>query len=314
MSDLKIWFLDVGHGDCAYIKLPNGARMMIDCGGGNDNWPSKLLNYYKVNKTDSPVPLPMQHGNYGLDNLVITHPHGDHLSNITAIHDEIGFYLLDGDYRPFIDKISDDAIDFRKRGKQAAIKFKDVVNKYSGEYLKDNDRVYLANPDCIVEKKRFISYDDGIDLNEISLLVSIKYGIHKILFTGDLTAAAVSKILKSDRAVEFKEFVKGTSVLKIPHHGRENGCSEEMFSLFDNKPILCVASDEVLNDRNQGTSNIDWYTKRTSDTKVSINNEMQNRKVLTTRNDKDIMTTFTIGGNIAVLTNCFSEIKGQIMA
>lgn len=314
MSKLNLWFLDVGHGDCCYIELPNGARLMIDCGGGSDNWPSKLLSHYSITKTLSPVPLAASSMKHGLDNLIITHPHGDHLSDIAAIHDDIGFHLLSGNYRSFIDKIADTSIDYKKRGQEAAKKFKEVVRSYCGTYNPTNDRVALAKSDsCHVKKARFVEYEDGIDLNETSYLVTISYAGQKILFAGDLTASAVTKILQSNKAEQFKSFVKGTTILKIPHHGRENGCSPEMFDLFGSKPILCVASDEVLNDRNQGTSSIDWYTARTNDKKVKINDAMESRKVLTTRKDKDIHFEIPLFGDMAVRTNVFKDLRGQLL-
>lgn len=137
MVDLKIWFLDVGHGDCAYAELPNGARMMVDCGCDDDHWPSKMLKYYEITKDANPVPLPNHShpSGYAIDQLVISHPHGDHISDIEAIHDEIGFYLLTGKHSDFIDKISVDTIDFRKRGQNAAKKFVSIVKKYTGASL-----------------------------------------------------------------------------------------------------------------------------------------------------------------------------------
>ena len=79
------------------MQLPNGARMMIDCGGGNDHWPSMLLKHHKITANENPVPIPNKpHVKHALDNLVITHPHGDHLSDILAIHDEVGFFHLTG--------------------------------------------------------------------------------------------------------------------------------------------------------------------------------------------------------------------------
>lgn len=313
MADLKIWFLDVGHGDCAYIELPNGARMMIDCGCGAEHWPSKLLNYYKVNKIDSPAPIPNHPTGYAIDNLVITHPHGDHIGDITAIHDDIGFFLLTGGYSGFIDEIAIEQIDFRKRGQEAAKKFIVVVKKYTGKYDVSEDRIESAKPTCIVKKARFIKYEKDVDLNELSWFVSFEIGEHKVLFMGDMTAAGIDKILSSDKAKTFKEFVKGTTILKVPHHGRDNGCSQKMFDLFANKPLLCVASDEILNEKNEGTSNIQWYSDRTSDVRISIDGSMQNRKVLTTRKDKDIYFQISDDGNINITTNCFQNIKQAIL-
>ncbi len=313
MAELRIWFLDVGHGDCAYIELPNGARMMIDCGCGEDHWPSKLLKYYGITKKDNPMTIPNDRRKYGLDNIVITHPHGDHISDIQSIHDEIGFYLLTGGYHNIIDRIKIEQIDFRKRGQDAAKKFIEVVKKYTGKYDESKDRVSLAKPVCVVKKHRFIDYEDGMDLNELSWFVSFEIGGHKILFTGDVTSEGIQKILSSNKADSFKNFVKGTTVLKVPHHGRKNGCSHELFDAFGNKPILCIASDEILNERNEGTSNIQWYADRTSDQKIKIDGEMQNRKVLTTRKDKDIFLKITDGGELEVMTNCFQNEKSKIL-
>jgi beta-lactamase superfamily II metal-dependent hydrolase len=313
MSELKIWFLDVGHGDCAYIELPNGARMMIDCGCSDAHWPSKLLKHYKLTKGEKPAPIPNHPTGYAIDQMVITHPHGDHISDIEAIHDDIGFFMLSGGYKEFIDRIAIEKIDFRKRGQEAAKKFVSVVKKYTGEYVKGEDRIALAAPACVVNKKRFVAYEDDIDLNDISWLVSFEIATHKILFAGDLTAAAVKRILATDKASAFKEFVKGTTILKIPHHGRENGCSQEMFDAFGVKPLLCIASDEILNNRNEGTSNIQWYTNRASDEMVNIDGTPQNRKVLTTRKDKDIYLQLSTEGDLHVSTNVFNEIKPQIL-
>ena len=92
---------------------------MIDCGCGEDHWPSRMLNFYKINKEDKPIKIPGEEGKYGLDKLVITHPHGDHISDIEAIHDSVGFFLLRGNYKEFIDKIPLEKIDFRKRNEKS---------------------------------------------------------------------------------------------------------------------------------------------------------------------------------------------------
>lgn len=311
--ELKIWFLDVGHGDCAYIQLPNGARMMIDCGCGTDHWPSKMLKSYGITADSNPVAIPDIKKKYGIDNLVITHPHGDHIADIAAIHDDIGFYMLTGGYSDFIDDIEIEKIDFRKRGKDAAEKFKKVVEKYSGNYVKERDRVASANPPCIVSQRRFIAYEKGMTLNDLSYFVSFQIGNHKMLFSGDMTSKGVNSILSNKKKADnFKSFVRGTTILKIPHHGREDGCSQEMFDAFGNPPLLCIASDEALNERNE-TSDIKWYSDRTNDTKIMIDDELKDRKVLTTRKDKDIFLGISENGQLRISTNCFGDKKQGIL-
>lgn len=312
MNTLKIWFMDVGHGDSAYIELPNEAKIMIDC-GGYDKWPSKVLKYYKVTKTDNPVPLPNVTEKYGLDMLVISHPHGDHIADIVSIHDDIGFYLLSGAYRGFIDNIPIDSIDFKKRGQTAAKKFVEVVNKYCGDYQRESDRSASMPGIFQIISERFIAYEENIDLNEISFLTAISFYDHKVLFMGDLTKTGIDKILNSSKLEGFKNFVKGATVIKIAHHGRVNGCSSELFELIGEKPLLGIVSDETLNEINSGTSNVGWYDSYISDNKVKINGELQARKVLTTRKDKDIFMEFFPDGTFEVHTDCFSIDKESIL-
>jgi len=305
---LNIFFLNVGHGDSAFIILPNEARMMIDC-GGSQNWASKLLKHNGITKKKSP-----NKWGFALDKLVISHPHGDHISDIISMHDDIGFKWLTGNYREFIDNIDSKNIDWRKRNSDAVKKFITVVKKYKGEYKEENDNVAASNPPCIVKSKRFLpTFEKGMDLNELSFFTSFEIGGHKILFTGDMTAEGVKKILKSSKADDFKLFVKGTTILKVPHHGRENGCSEEMFNAFKQKPLLCVVSDKILDETNEGTSNIAWYEDRTSDQKIMIDGKLQSRLVLTTRKDKDIFISISDKGNLDVKTNYFSELRKEIL-
>jgi competence protein ComEC len=312
MAELKIWFLDVGHGDAAYCELPNGARMMIDCGCGEDHWPSTLLKKYDITQGGKPVQIPGDDRRYGIDNLVITHPHGDHLADIQRIRDEVGFFLFTGGYSEFVDKLKGEDIDFRRRGQTAAEVFFEVIRHYKGTYEPAQDRIQNASPACVVKKQRFIPFSEGMDLNELSWFVSFSIGEQKILFCGDMTSAGIRKILASDKANAFANFVSGTTIFKIPHHGRENGCSEEMFNLFGAKPLACIASDEVLNERNEGTSSIDWYHRRTSDDPIPVNGAFESRRVFTTRKDKDIYLQINEEGSINFSTNVFAEIRKEI--
>lgn len=312
MASIKFWFLDVGHGDSSYIELSNGARIMIDCGCGADHWPSKLLKHFSVTAKDKPVSILNESRKFGLDKLIISHPHGDHIADIEAIHDEIKFCWLRGGYAAFIDEITQ-SIDYRKRNEEAVKKFVDVVKHYTGEYDSSRDRTVQACPPCAVEHKRFLVYAKGMDLNELSWFSSFAIGSHKVLYAGDMTSAGIRKILDSNRAEEFKEFVKGTTIFKTTHHGRENGCSEELFKAFGNKPLLCIISDEVLNERNEGTASTQWYHDRTSEDKVLVDGIMQNRRVLTTRKDKDIYIEIDDSGTLSVTTNCFADIRPKIL-
>lgn len=52
-------------GDSAYVELPNGAGMMIDCGCGDNHWSSTLLKKYDITQ-NNPVQIPSESESYGL--------------------------------------------------------------------------------------------------------------------------------------------------------------------------------------------------------------------------------------------------------
>jgi hypothetical protein len=315
MDKLRMWFLDVGHGDCTYVHLPNGSNMMIDCGCGPNHWPSTVLCHFGITKAKCPAPIPGVTAAYALDKLLISHPHGDHLADIRRIKQLIGFYLFVGDYGGIIDQLTLEDVDFRRRDRDAAEVFFDVVREYQGVYEGKKDRVVHARarePACVVDSARFLPYTKGMDLNELSWFTSFTFAGHKVLFTGDMTAAGVRRILASPHAEDFRAFVRGTSILKVPHHGRDDGCSQEMLDLFGRKPIACIASDEVLKERNEGTSNMDWYGARTTDEPISVDGSRQSGKVFTTRNDKDIFLSIGANGTVSFETNVFAQLRAEI--
>ena len=80
-NDLEICFIDVGQGDCTYIKLPNEKNIIVDAGEGNtekyDYGENVVLPYIldrKINK---------------IDYLIISHADSDHIGGVFAILENI---------------------------------------------------------------------------------------------------------------------------------------------------------------------------------------------------------------------------------
>ena len=82
---LEITFLDVGQGDCAYIKTPDNYRIMIDTGdeGTYDNYIKAFLGSRKI-------PY--------LDAAVVTHFDSDHCR---GLYEMLGEKRVDTVYVPF---------------------------------------------------------------------------------------------------------------------------------------------------------------------------------------------------------------------
>ena len=74
---LRVTFLDVGHGSCALVELPNGKRMLIDGGGFYDD--RFDVGRYVV------APF-LWHSRIGkIDTVVLTHPHPDHVNGLPYV-------------------------------------------------------------------------------------------------------------------------------------------------------------------------------------------------------------------------------------
>jgi competence protein ComEC len=82
MSDFKVYFLDVGQGDCTLIELPNGEYMLVDvyrCPGQG------TVDAFKVLRDMLPAG---DNGKQLLHYLVVTHAHDDHIWGIGALAEE----------------------------------------------------------------------------------------------------------------------------------------------------------------------------------------------------------------------------------
>jgi competence protein ComEC len=69
--DLEIHFLDVGQGDCTYIKTPKGKNILIDCGEGNSSKYDEGENVVFPYLLDKKIKK--------IDYLIISHFDSDHV-------------------------------------------------------------------------------------------------------------------------------------------------------------------------------------------------------------------------------------------
>lgn len=116
--DLKVSFLDVGHGEFCYCETPYGHSMIIDCGSG-DVVPSQFLSKISV-----------------IDELQISHPHTDHFEDIH----EISKKNIKSFRCPNPNSFNEKAIGWKKNDQGKIKKLKEVyktikVDNPSGELL-----------------------------------------------------------------------------------------------------------------------------------------------------------------------------------
>jgi competence protein ComEC len=261
---LSLVFWDVQHGLAVYIKTPNNSHIVVDLGIGSFQSGSSfsplrhLYNKYNVSR---------------LDEVIITHPHTDHL-------DDIGNFDLMNPrvlWRP--NHLSrEEVLAGNSSSKQDILqKYFEINDRYNMP-LQDTSNPHLPANNGGVTFQCFIPRPTNhSNLNNHSIVTVISYEGCKVLIPGDNESPSWSELLSDS---DFIKSIQGTDVLLAPHHGREAGFHADLFKYI--KPWLTVISDSSFGD----TSATNRYTQVTKGLTVHRRNGADTtRSCVTTRND-----------------------------
>ena len=266
-SNLEIVVWDVQHGNAIYMKTPNGKHVMFDIGTGSyeDGQEFSPLNYLK-DEWDVDC----------LHYLVISHPHADHISDISNMFDlELKPKALTRPKNIDSDLISNSNQD----------EYSDLVDLYL-----ELDRTYInpvssesdpSNPsnNGEVEIVSFLQDESGTsNLNNYSIVAVIEYAGEKIIIPGDIEEAGWKVLLERE---DFQQAIEDTTIFVASHHGRKAGYHSNVFDYFE--PDVVIVSDGRYSD----TSVTDRYRNYAQgfEVKSRSTEESETRYVLTTRND-----------------------------
>ncbi len=268
-GELFFFFFDVQHGHATYIKFPNGTHWFIDIGHGSIK---------DSNLTFSPL-LHMRH-KYNvtlLDNLVITHPHHDHIEDIFSLSELSVFVLTAPRHLTREDVL---------RGNQPSDirevdEYLRLVNLYSSPVSEVYSPSGSTNNGGVWVRQFHPRNCNRNNLNNHSIVTVFSYAGFKVLIPGDNEAQSWRELL-TDR--EFVTAITGTDILLAPHHGREAGYCEDIFDYF--KPQLTIISDGPVTDTDAAAK----YRNQTTGCKVKSRSTgvVSNRYILSTRYDKGI--------------------------
>ena len=223
----RIWFLDVGQGDCICILGADNHCTVIDCGSLNQNKPGEnilipFLKYMGVSK---------------VDRCMITHPDQDHMNGIVELlqQEDIGVKTLcmaEVFRREYESLESAEAGTLETAGTAKGtsggnVKWKELTKAVTRSGA---DLLWLAAGDCILQGNwsyYVLHPDSGYssgNTNDASLVVLATCDSFSILLTGDLETTGekcvmdeIGNVLPEDYSVD---------VLKIAHHGSRNTTTE----------------------------------------------------------------------------------------
>jgi competence protein ComEC len=262
---LEIVFWDVQHGSATYIKTPNGKHIVQDLGVGS---------YEKKDQEFSPLlHLKNKYHVAQLDQVIITHPHKDHINDILNFN-ALNPRLFSRSINIDVDEISRN---IKAEDKKIFDTYFDIHERYNSPVeLKNDPRIPENNGG--VEIKTFVPLSSYKNINDHSLVTVISYAKSKILISGDNEPPSWKELLTKD---DFRDAIKDVDIFLASHHGRESGYCGEIFNYF--KPRLTIISDGRFCD----TSATDRYSKMTQGWTVyhRKNGQREERKCITTRND-----------------------------
>ncbi len=225
-KDLRLNFIDVGHGDSILIEFPKGKRMLIDGGGLYEdrfdigkNVIAPLLWKKKIRK---------------IDTLVLTHPDPDHLKGLIFIASQFsigqfwdnGFQTESESYVQLKKILSEKKISTQSLNEETPPQ---TINGVEMSVL--NPPVWNAIPRKVHQQW---------DLNNSSLVLKLRFKNVSVFLTGDIGKEAEERILRKDYLIR-------SNILKIPHHGSSSSSSPLFIEKV--KPTYAVLS---VGERNIG--------------------------------------------------------------
>lgn len=207
-------FLDVGQGDAIWIKAPGGVDILID--GGPTSTGEAVVSYL------------FGHGCTGIDFMVLTHPHEDHVGGLNEVlaRMPVDYVLYNGQA---YDSLAYNAWLAATEGVRSAV--------YVGEQF-DFDGV----------APRVVHGDSGdSNANNNILAIVVSYGTFDVLLTGHMETPAEAALLASGEPI-------ASEVLKVGEHGSGSSSWAPFLHAVDARTaVISVGLDKLYGHPAAGT-------------------------------------------------------------
>lgn len=197
-KNLEINFVDVGQGDCTFIRTPYGKSIIIDGGGSN------IASDFNGGKSTL-LPYVLDRGYTKIDFVVISHMDNDHIGNLFTILEELKVKQV------IISKQGEESENYKRLLEIIERKKIKLIIVKAGDNIKFERNLYFQ-----ILWPQELQIQENI-LNNNSVVAKLVYGKFKVLFTGDIEKIAEEKIL-----TKYNSEVLKSDILKIAHHRFKN--------------------------------------------------------------------------------------------
>ncbi len=256
-SNLYVYYLDVGQGDSALIRLPNNSgNILIDTGGKfsyeMEKWREKRSKYSIVKS--STIPFLKSFGIKKLDYLILSHGDYDHIGEAINLIDNFN-----------VEKVIFNCGEFNDLEKEL-IKVLD----------KKKIRYYLCIKELNIDNNElyFLQTKEYDNENDNSNVIYTELNGYKFMFMGD---AGVDK----EKDILDKYNISNVYVLKVGHHGSKTSSSKSFINEINPKnSIISVGKNNRYGHPNKEVlNNLDGSKIYRTDQDGSIMFKIKNNKL-----------------------------------
>ncbi len=208
---LKIYFVDVGQGDCTLIQTPTNKSIIIDGGGsefGNFDVGESILLPYLLDRRITTI-----------DYMLISHADSDHISGLFAIIEKLNVKNI------IISKQGENSANLKTLNQLVKDKNIKVTIVRQGDNIQIDKYSYL---EILFPEDELIK--DNV-LNNNSIVAKFHYENFSMLFTGDIEEVAENRICEM-----YEDTNKlNATILKVAHHGSKTSSTEKFLELVNAK-------------------------------------------------------------------------------
>ncbi len=215
---LRIYFADVGQGDCILIRTPGNKTIIIDAGGSFNDSEGSYIGENIV------VPLLFDLNMTQIDVMIATHGHSDHIGGLGSVLEAVPVNKLI--YADAPDPGMDQLLNKARKLGVPAVKAKE------GDILLTEQGLTLQVLYPLVETWK-MPQSATTSANEYSLVTKLDYENFSAVFTGDIGTETERRLLADGALVD-------CDLLKIAHHGSKY--SSGLSFIHAATPSLAVAS------------------------------------------------------------------------